>query len=393
MTYRTLDDLDVTGKRVLLRLDLNVPLQDGAIADDTRITAALPTIQALLEKGARLVICSHLGRPRGQKVPALSLEPVAMRLAEVLDAEVWFAHDPAGDDVEYLSRELGEGGVLVVENLRFRRGEEDNSSEFAARLGKLGDVYVNDAFGTLHRSHASVDAVVEHFEDAAVGPLIQSELEALAHLNDTPKRPYVGILGGVKVSDKIGVIESLMSRVDALLIGGAMAYTFLKAQGVEVGDSLVQEEKLLLAKRMLERCAGKGVKVFLPTDHVAAADLDSEATVTKELTEGMRAFDIGPETVNLFGNVVARAATVFWNGPMGVAERDAFAGGTRGMAEAVASADAYTVIGGGDSAAAVKRLGLSEKFSHISTGGGAALQHIEGRPLPGLEALARRGAS
>ena len=391
MKIRHAADLDVAGRRVLLRLDLNLPLEDGKIADDTRLQAAIETIKSLKDRGARLVLASHLGRPNGQKVPKLSMEPVAARLAEILEGEVYFTHEPVGDDVEFLSREIPEGGVLVVENLRFHPGERDNNSQFAAGLGRLADVYVNDAFGTLHRRHASVDAVVDHFEDAAMGPLIAKEIEALSSLQEGAVRPYVGILGGAKVSDKIGVIEALMNRVDALLIGGAMAYTFLKAQGQPVGRSLVQEEKLLLAKRLLERCGGKGVKVFLPTDHVVATDIDSEAETHREIPEDMSGFDIGPETVNLYGNVIARSSTVFWNGPMGVTERDAFSGGTRGIAEAVANAEAYSVIGGGDSAAAVNRLGLASRFSHISTGGGAALEYIEGRDLPGLKALRAKG--
>lgn len=388
---KQLADLDVAGRRVLLRLDLNVPLDGGRITDSTRIDAALPTLRALREAGARTVVCSHLGRPRGQRVPALSLEPVAAELAERLDAEVYFAHDPAGQDVEYLARMLPEGGLLLTENLRFDAGEKNNSDEFSAKLARLGDVYVNDAFGAMHREHASVVGVVSRFEQAGVGPLVARELEALGKLMRGTTRPFVGILGGAKVSDKIPVIESLMHRVDALLIGGAMAYTFLAAKGVAVGDSLVEEKKIRLAKRLMERCSEKDVSLFLPADHIVAASADGEPQTATTIEDGLKGFDIGPETVSLYGGVIARASTVFWNGPMGMFEQDAFAGGTRGVAEAVAAADAYTVVGGGDSAAAVNRFELAERISHISTGGGASLAFIEGGDLPGLAALKAKG--
>jgi len=384
---KQLSDIDVSGRRVLLRLDLNVPLSNGKITDTTRIDAAMPTITALREAGARVVICSHLGRPRGQRVPALSLEPVAANLAERLDAEVYFAHDPAGDDVEYLSRNLYDGGILLVENLRFAAGEKANSEEFATKLARLGEVYVNDAFGAMHRAHASVVGVVDRFEDKAIGPLVAGELDALGKLMTGPARPFVGILGGAKVSDKIPVIESLMHRVDALIIGGAMAYTFLVAKGAEVGDSLVEENKIKLAKRLIERCSDKNVQLFLPQDHIAAASADAEPSTVKVLEDGLKGFDIGPETVSLYGDVIGRASTVFWNGPMGMFEKDNFAGGTRGVAEAVAAAEAYTVVGGGDSAAAINRFELADRISHISTGGGASLAFIEGNELPGLAAL------
>ncbi len=384
---RTLEDLEVEGRRVLLRLDLNVPLADGSVADDTRIKAALPAIQELKRRRAAIVACSHLGRPKGRRDPRFSLEPAAARLAELLDDEVIFAHEPVGEDVEALSRELGPGQLMVVENLRFHPGETSDDPAFAARLARLGDVYVNDAFGTMHRAHASVHAVAANFEQRGVGPLVERELTMLSPLLRGARHPYVAILGGAKVSDKIGVIESLSSRVDALLIGGAMANTFLAAQGVEVGRSKVETDRLLLASRLLERCASRGVRVVLPTDYVVAESPEAEARASSVIGPNEAAYDIGPETVKRFTEALEHAATVFWNGPMGMFEVEAFAGGTRAIAEAVASLDAYVVVGGGDSAAAMARFGLAERVTHISTGGGASLAYLEGKPLPGLAAL------
>lgn len=393
MSLTTLDQIELSGKRVLLRLDLNLPLDQGEISDDTRLQAALPTIQALREAGAKTIICSHLGRPKGQRVPALSLLPVAARLAEVLDGEVLFSHETVGDDVEYASKQLSNGGVLMVENLRFHEGEESNSAEFAAALARLCDVYVNDAFGALHRAHASVTGVVDHVSEVATGPLVAREIAALEQLLNGPSKPYVGVLGGAKISSKITVLESLMNKVDTLLIGGGMAYTFLKAQGAPVGKSLVQDDKVRLAKRLLERCQQKGVSVFLPVDHAVALSADSEEVdYVKEIPSDMAAFDIGPETVARFSKVLSRASTVFWNGPMGFFEREAFNKGTMGVAQAIAESDSYSVIGGGDSAAAVKSLKLEDAFSHLSTGGGASLEFIEGRELPGIKAIRVKGA-
>ncbi len=392
-TPTVFEQLELTGKRVLLRLDLNLPLDKGTIGDETRLQAALPTIIALKDAGARVVICSHLGRPRGQRVPALSLLPVAARLAELLEGEVLFSHEAVGDDVEYLSKQLEDGGVLVVENLRFHEGESANDPEFALSLSKLGDIYINDAFGVLHRDHASVTGVVEHMDESCSGPLVAKEIKALEQLLKGAAKPYVGILGGAKINSKITVLESLMNKVDSLLIGGGMAYTFLKAQGQEVGGSMVQDDKVRLAKRLLERCQQKGVTVFLPIDHAVCLSADAEEIdYVKEIPADMIAFDIGPETVARFGKVLSRASTIFWNGPMGYFEKEAFSSGTKGVAEAIAKSNSYSVIGGGDSAAAVKSFGLEGAFSHISTGGGAALEFIEGRELVGIKALRTKGA-
>lgn len=393
MTLPTLDKLDLANRRVFLRVDFNVPLSDGKITDDTRIRAALPTIAHLRGKGCRIVIASHLGRPKGVVDPALSLEPAAARLAELVNGEVLFAHDIVGDDVELLSKELIPGGMMMLENLRFHPGEKGGDEAFAQQLARLGDVYVNDAFGAMHRAETSISAVVAHFEEAGVGLLVQNELEALGRCLSGATRPYVAILGGAKVSDKIAVIESLAHRVDHLLIGGAMAYTFLKAQGAPVGLSRVETEKLTLAQRLLERCAERGVQVHLPVDHVVNSAFDSEEPprVVDVFGEGDMGLDIGPATVARYAEVIREAKTVFWNGPMGVFERDAYANGTKGVAEACAASTGYTVVGGGDSAAAAEKFGLAEKFSHVSTGGGASLEFLEGKELPGLKAIKARG--
>lgn len=390
---RRLVDLPVeTGTPVLVRVDFNVPLADGEVADDTRIRAAIPTIQDLRGRGAKVVLCSHLGRPRGRRNTDLSLEPVAARLAELLDDEVWFAHDTVGEDVEELVSDLPAGGLLMVENLRFNPGETENSSEFAGRLARLGRYYVGDAFGAMHRTATSVVGVVSLMESSAIGLLVEQEITALGRLQAGPQRPFVAVLGGARVSDKVGLIESLAKRCDALIIGGAMALTFLVAQGRKVGRSKVENEKVLLAKRLLERCAERSVSVYLPVDHVVTGqtDADKQPQVAREIGDDLAAGDIGPETIARFHGVIARAGTVFWNGPMGILETPAFEAGTRGIAESIAGVEGYTVVAGADTTAAIGRFDMAGRFSHVSMGAAAALEFIEGRELPGIRALRQR---
>jgi phosphoglycerate kinase len=392
--YATLNDIDLNGDEVLLRVDFNVPLSDGAITDDTRIRRALPTIQHLVEKNCKIVICSHLGRPRGRADAKLSLEPTAARLAELLDTEIIFAHGIVGEDVEAIARDLLPGGIMMIENLRFDPGEQGGEDDLAKGLARLGRIYVTDAFGSLHRPDASVAVVPVMMEQAAAGFLVAEEIEQLDKLMERPEHPVVGVLGGAKVSDKIGVVDSLARRCDTLLIGGAMAYTFLAAKGIEVGKSRVERGKVLLATRVLERCEEKGVEVLLPVDHVVAEKLDVEAEtqVVEEIPEGQMGLDIGPQTVKAFSEVISKAKTIFWNGPMGVFEMEPFSGGTKGVAEAVAGCSGFTIVGGGDSAAAIAQFDLSDRIDHISTGGGASLAFVEGGVLPGLQAIEKKGS-
>ncbi|MEV4218191.1 phosphoglycerate kinase [Nonomuraea sp. ATR24] len=392
---RTIDDLDVKGRRVLVRADLNVPLDGETITDDGRIRASVPTIQELAGRGAKVVVCAHLGRPKGEANPKYSLRPVAARLGELLGQEVAFASDVVGDSAQATVQGLQEGQVALLENLRYEPGEESKDDAarraFAERLAALADLYVGDGFGAVHRKHASVYDVPALLPHAA-GGLVVAEVDVLRRLTEDTERPYVVVLGGAKVSDKLGVIANLLTKVDRLLIGGGMAYTFLKAQGHEVGGSLLQEDQLDQVRGFLDEAGRRGVDLVLPVDVLAAthfaADAPHEAVAATAIPADREGLDIGPETRELFAAKLADAKTVFWNGPMGVFEFDAFSGGTRAVAEALIGADAFTVVGGGDSAAAVRKLGLPEDgFSHISTGGGASLEYLEGKTLPGLAAL------
>jgi len=394
MNKLAIDDLDLRGKRVLVRVDFNVPLSEGKVADDTRIRAALPTIKRTVADGAKVILMSHLGRPKGKVVEEMRLGPVARRLGELLGKPVTMAPDCIGPEVEAAVARLQPGDVLLLENLRFHPEEEANDPGFARQLAALGDVYVDDAFGSCHRAHASVAGVAEHLP-AAAGYLLQKEIGYLGGALAEPKRPFVAILGGVKVADKIGVIANLLTKVDALLIGGAMAYTFLKARGTAVGASLVEEDRLDDARRMLQSARQRGVDFLLPLDHVVADKLPKSESeeVTTETTEaaaipqGTLGLDIGPKTVQAYKAKIADAQTIVWNGPMGVFEDRRFAAGTRAIAEAVAESVATSILGGGDTTAAVNAFGLAEGMSHISTGGGASLEFLEGRELPGIAAL------
>lgn len=388
MAMRTLEGVDVSGKRVVVRVDFNVPLDGGVIQDDTRIRAALPTIEWLLDGGAAVVLVSHLGRPKGKVDAAYSLRPVADRLSELLRRPVQLADDVVDEDARSRVAQLRPGDVLLLENVRFEAGEEKNDDALARKLAAFGDLYVNDAFGAAHRAHASTAGIAQHLP-AHAGYLMAAEVEALGALMDNPARPFVAILGGAKVSDKIGVIENLLSRVDAVLLGGGMANTFLLAEGKAVGDSLVEADLVDTASTIIASARDKGVDLLLPVDVVAAPGLDGQAaTIDADgIPDGWAAFDIGPRTEKDFSDVIAGARTVFWNGPMGVFEKPAFAHGTLAIAKAVAESGAFTVIGGGDSVSAIEQSGLADRISHISTGGGASLEFIEGRELPGIAAL------
>ncbi len=394
---RTVADLDVAGKRVFLRADFNVPLADGRVADPTRIEATLPTLRLLLERGAApVVVASHLGRPKGAPDPRYSLRPVAEALAALLGRPVTFAPDCIGEATEQLVRAAGAGGVVLLENLRFHPGEERNDPAFAAALARLADVYVDDAFGAAHRAHASIVGVAAALRERAAGLLLAREVEVLSRLLAAPAQPFVAVLGGAKASDKIGVIENLIGRVQTFLIGGAMAYTFLRAQGHSVGRSRVEEDKVGVARETLARAARTGVRVLLPSDHVVADRPEAGAATAIVATEAFPAdrigVDIGPATARRFRDEITAAATVLWNGPMGIFEIDAFAAGTMAIAAALAACRGTTVVGGGDSVAALRRAGAERAVTHVSTGGGASLEFLEGRELPGLRALAEGAA-
>ncbi len=387
----TVRDLDVEGRRVFVRVDFNVPLDGQEVSDDTRIRAALPTIRHLMERGARPVLASHLGRPKGQVVPELSLEPVGARLAALLECEVLLTDDCVGDGPRKVVTDLRDGQVALLENLRFHEGEREDDEGFAKELARLAEVYVNDAFGAAHRAHASVDALPRLMRDRGAGLLMESELDALGKLaSETPPKPYIAVLGGAKVSDKIAVIETLMSRVDVLVIGGAMANTFLAAQGHEMGRSLVEADRLPLARTLLIRAEERGMELLLPVDVVVADSLEATSgrvVPVTELAAADMALDIGPMSVARFSKPLRGARSVLWNGPMGLFENPAFASGTLGVAEAIGAANGFTVVGGGDSVAAIQKAGMADRFDHVSTGGGASLELLEGKKLPGVEAL------
>lgn len=387
---RSVRDLDLEGRRVFVRVDFNVPLADGKVSDDTRIRAALPTIQLIMERGGRPVLASHLGRPDGKPNPKYSLEPAGARLAELLGAEVLLADDCIGDGPRKVVMDLREGQVALLENLRFHPEEEANDEGFAKELARLGEVYVNDAFGAAHRAHASVSALARLMRDRAAGLLMERELDALGKLRDEPTRPYVAVLGGAKVSDKIAVLEALLARVDTLVIGGAMANTFLAAQGRAMGKSRVEEDKLALARTILSRAEERKVELLLPLDVVVAESLDATSGRVVAVTDvgpDDMALDIGPASVKRFAAPMQTAKVVFWNGPMGYFESEPFSHGTLGVARAIGDAPGFTVVGGGDSVAAVEQAKMTDLFDHVSTGGGASLELLEGRKLPGVEAL------
>lgn len=394
LNKKTIEDINVAGKKVLVRCDFNVPLQDGVITDENRLVGALPTIKYLIAQGAKVILCSHLGKPKGEPKPELSLAPVAKRLSEMLGQEVVFAADAnvVGENAKAAVSNMKDGDVVLLENTRYRKEETKNEENFSKELASLAEIFVNDAFGTAHRAHCSTVGAGQFLEERACGYLIQKELKFLGEAVANPVRPFTAILGGAKVSDKINVINQLLDKVDNLIIGGGMAYTFLKSQGYEIGDSLLEADKVDYAKEMIEKAEAKGVKLYLPVDFKTAdrfaADAEVAITEDQNIADGYQGLDIGPKTVEKFVDVVNNSKTIVWNGPMGVFEFEAFAGGTLAIAKAMAALEgATTVIGGGDSAAAVNQLGFGDKMTHVSTGGGASLEFLEGKELPGIAAL------
>ena len=398
LSKKTIDDIDVKGKRVLVRVDFNVPMKDGVITNDNRIVAALPTIKKLVADGGKVILCSHLGKPKNGPEAKFSLAPCAVRLSELLGQPVVFADDDTvvGENAKAAVAAMNDGDVVLLQNTRFRKEETKNLEPFSSELASLAEVYVNDAFGSAHRAHCSTAGVTDHIKDTAVGYLMSKEIEFLGNAVENPVRPFVAILGGAKVADKLSVIENLLTKVDTLIIGGGMAYTFLKAQGKEVGTSLVDEEKIEYCQNMLKQAEEKGVKLLLPVDTVIAtafpepidAEIATEVVDSAKIPADKMGLDIGPKTRELFGEAVKSAKTVVWNGPMGVFENPVLAEGTRAVAKALAETDATTIIGGGDSAAAVMKLGYADQITHISTGGGASLEYLEGKVLPGIACIA-----
>ena len=395
MNKLTIDDLDLTGKRVLVRVDFNVPIdENGTITDDLRIRASLPTIRKIISDGGRAILMSHMGRPKGKVVNELRMTPVALRLSEYLKQEIKLSIDCIGDDTKKMAFGLSDGEVLLLENLRFHKEETENDPEFAEKLAELGEVYVNDAFGSAHRAHASTEGVTKYISQCAAGYLMAKEIDFLGNALQNPQRPFIAVLGGAKVSGKIEIIESFISHVDCMLIGGGMSFTFLKAEGKEIGDSLLEEDKLDLARDTLNKARAANVEILLPEDVVEAKEISDDAETkipsADSMSKGWKGLDIGPATAKKYADKIKTAKTILWNGPMGVFEHEKFAEGTKIVAEAIADAfenGAVTVVGGGDSAAAVTKYNLEEKMSHISTGGGASLEFLGGKVLPGIEAL------
>lgn len=393
LNKKTVEDIEVKGKKCLVRCDFNVPLKDGKITDENRLVGAMPTIKYLVDNGAKVILCSHLGKPKGEAKPELSLEPVAKRLSEMLGKEVVFAADDnvVGENAKKAVSEMKDGDIVLLQNTRYRKEETKNEENYSKELASLAEIFVNDAFGTAHRAHCSTVGAGEFLEARVCGYLIQKELDFLGSAVENPKRPFLAILGGAKVSDKLGVINNLLEKVDTLIIGGGMAYTFIKALGHEIGTSLLEEDKIDYAKEMIAKAESKGVKLLLPIDVVYAdrfaEDAQPHITEGRDIPSDCMGLDIGPKTVELFTEAVKSSKTIVWNGPMGVFEFENFAKGTKAIAQSMAETDAITIIGGGDSAAAVNQMGFGERMSHISTGGGASLEFLEGKELPGIAAL------